>query len=299
MKKMLKQTRQCSEVGRMELSAITDLARVKASAIIGMVVVLGFVSVTKTFPSWDILILGSGTGFIVSASTNTINDILDLEIDKLEKPNRPLPEGRITISQAWYIFASETIFGLFLSFFLSLYSFALTGFVSIVSILYSFRLKNYFLFKNILTAFGIASAYLVGVFATGDSMQLPILLFFFQIMITVTAFELHKDIADIEGDLKYQKVTFATRFGAKKAAYIAVSFYIFAFLVFQGILLSSNSTLINYLWVVDIIGTLAGISFLIPILRNQDPETIHWSRKRIMSLLGVIVFATIITFVET
>ncbi len=119
MKKMLKQTRQCSEVGRMELSAITDLARVKASAIIGMVVVLGFVSVTKTFPSWDILILGSGTGFIVSASTNTINDILDLEIDKLEKPNRPLPEGRITISQAWYIFASETIFGLFLSFFLT------------------------------------------------------------------------------------------------------------------------------------------------------------------------------------
>ncbi|MHA1996281.1 MAG: UbiA family prenyltransferase [Candidatus Hodarchaeales archaeon] len=282
----------------MELSAITDLARLKASAIIGMVVVLGFVSVTKKFPSWDILILGSGTGFIVSASTNTINDILDLEIDKLEKPNRPLPEGRITISQAWYLFASETILGLILSFFLSIYSFALTGFVSVISILYSFRLKNYFLFKNILTAFGIASAYLVGAFAAGDSLQLPILLFFYQIMITVTAFELHKDIADIEGDFKYQKVTFATRFGAKQAAYIAVSLYIFAFVVFQGILLLSSTTLINYLWVVDIIGTLTGLSFLIPILRNQDPETIHRSRKRIMALLGVFVFASIIAFID-
>ncbi|MHA2247425.1 MAG: UbiA family prenyltransferase [Candidatus Hodarchaeales archaeon] len=282
----------------MELSAITDLARLKASIIIGMLVVLGIVSVTKTFPSWDILFLGSVTGFIVSASTNTINDILDIEIDKLEKPNRPLPEGRITISQAWYLFASETILGLILSFFLSIYSFFFTGFVSVVSILYSFKLKNHFLLKNILTAFGIASAYLVGVFATLESIPMPILLFFFQIMITVTAFELHKDIADIEGDLKYQKTTFATKFGAKKAAFIAVSLYIFAFVVFQSILLSSHTTLIIYLWVVDIIGTIIGFSFLIPILRNQDPETIHRSRKRIMALLGVFVFASIISFVE-
>lgn len=290
--------RRFRKIGKIELSAITDLARLKASTIIGMVVVLGVVSVTKTLPSWDILILAIGTGFLVSASTNTINDILDLEIDKLEKPNRPLPEGRITIPQAWFLFASETIFGLILSFFLSIYSFILTGFVSIVSILYSFRLKNYFLFKNIITAFGIASAYLVGVFATIESIPLPILLFFFQIMITVTAFELHKDIADITGDLKYQKVTFATRFGAKKAAFIAVSLYIFAFVVFQGILLSSNTTLIIYLWVVDIIGIFAGFSFLIPILRSQDSETIHWSRKRIMALLGVYVIASIITFIE-
>jgi geranylgeranylglycerol-phosphate geranylgeranyltransferase len=282
----------------MELSAITDLARLKASTIIGMVVVLGIVSVTKRFPSWDILLLGSGTGFIVSASTNTINDILDLEIDKLEKPNRPLPEGRITTQQAWYLFASETILGLILSFFLSIYSFALTGFVSVVSILYSFKLKNYFLFKNILTAFGIASAYLVGAFATGERISPPILLFFFQIMITVTAFELHKDIADIEGDFKYRKATFAVRYGAKKAAYIACSLYILAFAVFQGILLLANTTLINYLWVVDIMGTFAGFIFLIPILRNQDPETIHWSRKRIMVLLGIFTFASIITFVE-
>ncbi|MHA1946112.1 MAG: UbiA family prenyltransferase [Candidatus Hodarchaeales archaeon] len=286
-------------VTKMELSAMADLARVKASAIIGMVVVLGIVSVTKSFPSWDILLLATGTGFIVSASTNTINDILDIEIDKLEKPNRPLPEGRITIQQAWYVFASETILGLILSFFLSPYSFALTGFVSVISILYSFRLKNYFLFKNVLTAFGIASAYLVGVFATGESIPTPILLFFFQIFITVTAFELHKDIADIDGDLKYQKVTFATRFGGKTAASIAVSLYIFAFIIFQGILLLSDTTLIMYLWVVDIIGTIVGFSFLIPILRDQSPETIHWSRKRIMALLGIFVLASIITFIET
>ena len=94
-------------------------------------------------------------------------------------------------------------------------------------------------------------------------------------------------------------MTFATRFGGKTAASIAVSLYIIAFVVFQGILLLSNTTLIIYLWIVDIIGTITGFSFLIPILRDQSPETIHWSRKRIMALLGVFVLASIITFIET
>ena len=42
--------RQFRLVTKMELSAIADLARLKASTIIGMVVVLGIVSVTKKFP---------------------------------------------------------------------------------------------------------------------------------------------------------------------------------------------------------------------------------------------------------
>jgi len=43
---------------------------------------------------------------LVMASGNIINDIHDIEIDKINKPLRPLPSGKITIKEAYglYIF---------------------------------------------------------------------------------------------------------------------------------------------------------------------------------------------------
>ena len=65
--------------------------------------------------------------------------------------------------------------------------------------LYSWQLKNILLVKNILTSFGISSSLIVGVFATNpETVSIEILLFFLLIFIVVVAFEMHKDIADVE-----------------------------------------------------------------------------------------------------
>lgn len=277
----------------MDIRAVTDLARMKASTLVGMIVILGLVIVLKEIPSLNQIIFGFGVGFILSASTNTINDILDLELDRIEKPERPLPREDITLKQAWFVFGIETIIAFFLGFMLSIPAFLLTVFVALISVLYSFRLKNYLLFKNTLTAFGVASAFLVGVLSTNQEIPLAVIFFFLQIFITVVAFEIHKDIADTEGDADRGKVTIPTRFGKQFAAFIALTLYIGAFLLFQGILISSTSSLIVFLWIVDISGTICGIFFIYPILRHQDAMTIHRSRKRIMALLGIFVLATI------
>lgn len=281
----------------MKVRAVTDLARLKASTIVGMTVILGMVAVITKVPSIDLILFGFGVGFILSASTNTINDIMDLKLDRLEKPNRPLPHEDITINEAWTIFVIESLIGYICGLMLSLSAFFLTILVSVTSILYSYKLKNILVFKNTLTAFGIASAFLVGAFGTQQELPFSVILFFLLIFIAVVAFEIHKDIADIEGDLQLGKQTVPTVIGLKKAAYFAVFLYLIGFLLFQGILLFSSSTLILLLWIIDILGITGGFYILLPLMKNQDPAKIHQTRKRTMALLGILVAAAIINFI--
>jgi 4-hydroxybenzoate polyprenyltransferase len=52
------------------------------------------------------LVMGAAVAAILNAGSNTINQVYDLEADRVNKPNRPLPSGRLTVRKAW-------IFGLF------------------------------------------------------------------------------------------------------------------------------------------------------------------------------------------
>ncbi len=281
----------------MKLRAVTDLARLKASIITGMTVILGMVAVITRIPSLDQILFGFGVGLILSSSTNTINDIMDLELDLIEKPNRPLPRKDITISEAWGIFIIESFIAYICGLMLGLPAFILTVLVSIISFLYSFKLKNIVVFKNTLTAFGVASAFLVGALGTQQELPTSVFLFFLLIFISVVAFEIHKDIADIEGDSQLGKQTLPTVVGLQKSAYIAVFLYIVGFIVFQGILLGSKSTLIPILWIIDILGIIGGFYILLPLIKDQNPVKIHRTRKRTMALFAILVIAVIINFV--
>ena len=46
-------------------------------------------------------IAGSAMAALLNAGNNALNQIYDLEIDRVNKPKRPLPSGRLTIAQTW------------------------------------------------------------------------------------------------------------------------------------------------------------------------------------------------------
>src|SRR5262249_39494990 len=52
-------------------------------------------------------IIGSLMAAVLNAGNNALNQIYDLEIDRVNKPKRPLPSGRLPIRQAW-IFTAVT-----------------------------------------------------------------------------------------------------------------------------------------------------------------------------------------------
>jgi len=47
------------------------------------------------------IVLGSLCAACLNAASNTLNQIADLEADRVNKPKRPIPSGRVTIPQAW------------------------------------------------------------------------------------------------------------------------------------------------------------------------------------------------------
>ena len=47
-------------------------------------------------------LLGATMAALLNAGNNALNQIYDLEIDRVNKPKRPLTSGRLTIAQAWW-----------------------------------------------------------------------------------------------------------------------------------------------------------------------------------------------------
>src|SRR5947207_11719334 len=52
-------------------------------------------------------LIGSAMAALLNAGNNALNQIYDLDIDRINKPKRPLPSGRLTVGAAW-VFATVT-----------------------------------------------------------------------------------------------------------------------------------------------------------------------------------------------
>src|SRR3954463_15761953 len=46
-------------------------------------------------------IVGLTMAAVLNAASNALNQIYDLEIDRVNKPKRPLPSGRLSLREAW------------------------------------------------------------------------------------------------------------------------------------------------------------------------------------------------------
>ena len=280
----------------MKYQTIAELARMKASFFIGMTVIFGMVVAGNKVDIFR-LILGFMVGFFLSASTNTLNDISDVEIDIIEKPDRPIPRGDITIKESKFLVILETLVALMIAFYLNIYAFILSVLVSFLSLLYSWNLKNIVIVKNILTSFGASSAFLVGIFAeVGFSLNSENILFYLLAFITIITFELHKDIADVEGDVKGNKRTVPVVWGTKTAAIITILLYILCFGLYQIIFLILTLNLVLLL-IFDIIIIISSV-YVFPILKyHENSQYIHRSRKVTMTILGFLLLTLIFNLI--
>lgn len=78
---------------------------------------------------------------------NILNNIMDIEFDKINKPKRPLPSGKIKISEAKFLCILCFLIALVFGFLVSPFSFILIIFFIFLAYVYScppFRLNKYF-----------------------------------------------------------------------------------------------------------------------------------------------------------
>lgn len=178
------------------------------------VIVAGLICSSEKSISVPIILAALSASFVGSAG-NIINDYFDVEIDKLNRPERLLPSGVITKTEALIVYLLLNIAAVILSLEINNYSFAIVVFAILMIFLYSYRLKSVPLAGNFVVAFFTGFAFIYGGVAAGDWKEgiVPALFAFLINFIR----EITKDIEDLEGDRANNVRTFPIVYGVNKA----------------------------------------------------------------------------------
>src|SRR5436189_3058157 len=62
------------------------------------------------------IMIGAVMAAVMNAGSNGLNQIFDVSIDRINKPERPLPSGRLAIGEAWLFTGVALAIGLMLAF---------------------------------------------------------------------------------------------------------------------------------------------------------------------------------------
>ena len=176
-------------------------------------------------PSFNLL-LGMLVVFLVSGAGMIINDIFDIEIDRVNKPERPLPSGRITKKKAWAYSILLFIIGNVIAYNIGMNALIVSVFASLLLIAYAAKLKKVLLVGHLGVSLLVAFTFIFGGVITGNvmpSLSLAILAFLANI-----GREVYKSIEDVLGDSKKDVKSLAVKYGVIRARKIASAFIIAA-----------------------------------------------------------------------
>ena len=87
------------------------LARISNTPTVVSNVLAGVVLATTLKPEWMVLALCIAMACFYTAGMY-LNDILDLEIDRQQRPDRPIPSGAVSLSTAWIVTTALFVIGL-------------------------------------------------------------------------------------------------------------------------------------------------------------------------------------------
>ncbi len=175
------------------------------------------------------LFLAGFIGFIITGAGNSINDIMDIDTDRINRPNRPLPSLRLSIVQVWIFFVILVIVSLVLSLLINYLAFLIVLLSNALLILYSFSVKRVPLFGNVVISFLTAYALLFGGMIVGNVRDAFIPAGFAFLINLIR--EVVKDIEDIDGDKLAGVRTLPISYGIKVSKHfvLAVSSALFLF----------------------------------------------------------------------
>ena len=265
------------------------------------------------------VVLGSICAAFLNAANNALNQIYDLEIDRINKPKRPLPAGALTIRQAWIFTWIMFALGLIPTWWVVVYPYTtwrakffaplpehecffiyLAAFVStfIYSVPAFGRTKAHPIGANLTIAIPrgcllkVAGWTMVARATTVEPWFIGSIFMFFLLGAAST-----KDFSDIEGDLAGGCRTLPITFGVRRAAYMIAPFFVIPWLLMP--LGASLGILTGNRLALDILGAglvVWGTYTVWLIVRNPDELTAtenhpSWRHMYLMMMAAQIGFA--------
>lgn len=162
--------------------------------------------------------------FLATGAGNMLNDYYDVDIDRVNKPNRPLPSGRIGLKEAVYLTIVCFSVALLIAFLINPVA-GIIGFINVfILIWYAKTLKRTVLLGNLSIAYLTGSTFLFGASFLGTDGVFVMIPMFLLAFLATAAREIVKDIEDVKGDSEDGAVTFPIKYGEKPAIYLASGF---------------------------------------------------------------------------
>lgn len=222
--------------------------------------------------------------FIFTGAGNAINDYFDHKIDAINKPERPIPSGRISLRTASIYSASLFVISTIMAFIIGIIPGIIVILSAVLMYLYASKLKTSCLIGNLSIAFLTGLCFVFGGVVLG-AVGLSILLGIYAFLMTM-AREIVKDMEDVEGDSIEGASTFPIKHGMRKASILAAAFMIIA---------SLTSPILYFLGIFNIIFLIIllfaiyiFISCAISILKDQSVENTRRISKKIKTGMGII-----------
>jgi 4-hydroxybenzoate polyprenyltransferase len=194
-------------------------------------------------------LIGLTMAAVLNAASNALNQIYDLEIDRINKPKRPLPSGRLSQRDAWVFTLAAYALALVLAWLVApdgrRECFWIVVVASVITILYSvppFRTKRLGIWANVTIAIPrgvllkVAGWSAVKTIVGVEPWYIGAIFGLFLLGASTT-----KDFADMEGDARGGCRTLPIIYGVTRAAWMISPSFVLPFLMisagtFAGIL---------------------------------------------------------------
>jgi len=172
---------------------------------------------------------------LVAAGGYAVNDYFDIEIDKINKPERPIPSGRVSPKEAYALSLLLMGIGALISFVVGPVTGAFATLNAVLMYYYSKQLKRTGLVGNLAVSFSTASTILYGALAQLEWMKelqelwtvVPV---FAMVFLLTLSREIVKGVEDYFGDKEGGVKTLAVVKGPKAALRIALIISVLALL---------------------------------------------------------------------
>jgi geranylgeranylglycerol-phosphate geranylgeranyltransferase len=271
------------------LSGYLTLIRPPNTVMIGLAVIIGEAIGLGKLPGLQEAVFGFLTASLMMAGTMAANDVYDVEIDRVNSPQRPIPSGTIQRRDAVVLAVVLSLAALGFSALLNLWTF-LTALVALgLMVYYNTKGKKTGLIGNGVVSFNVALPFFYGGLAANS---ITPLLFIFASIAFLANFgrEVAKGIADVKGDSLRQVRTLAATKGAKVAALASAGLFVVA------VLLSFLPPFLEKIsWPYFPLVVIADAGFLYSayrLVKNQTSDNIRTVKGQVLvwMLLGLVGF---------
>ena len=291
---------------RIDPKAFLQIIRPQNCIIGGLTVIAGVAMSYKLDPGpaalsthLPLFIFAYLTYFFVAAGGNVVNDIFDIEVDKINRPHRALPSGRMTVQQAWIYVAFLSLIGTLFAWLNGPLGSVIVVVFIVVGYAYAAKVKELGIAGNFMVAFSFAFGVIYGSFIYGEQVAaiyipIPSILFFITAFMILQARETIKGAEDVEGDKLRDVRTIARVYGYNAAAGVA------AILNFIGVTCYMLIWFLGYaswdLWLLLLLGSAVVIGAAITPLTgpsNAKRLLIGSTLDKIGALVGLITFVVV------